>query len=29
MGSVQTVDMTLMVEKLNLKNLTPEIELTG
>ena len=29
MGSVQTVDMTLMVEKLKLKNLTPDIDLTG
>lgn len=29
MGSVQTVDMALMVEKLNLKNLTPDIDLTG
>ena len=29
MGSVQTVDMVLMVEKLKLKNLTPDIDLTG
>ncbi len=29
MGSTQTVDMALMVEKLNLKNLTPDIDLTG
>ena len=29
MGSVQNVDMTLMVEKLKLKNLTPDIDLTG
>ena len=29
MGSVQTVDITLMVEKLKLKNLTPDIDLTG
>ena len=29
MGNIQTVDMLLMVEKLNLKNLTPDIDLTG
>lgn len=29
MGNIQTVDMLLMVEKLNLKNLTPDINLTG
>ena len=29
MGSVQTVDMSLMVEKLKLKNLTPDIDLRG
>ncbi len=29
MGSVQTVDILLMVEKLKLKNLTPDIDLTG
>ena len=28
MASVLTVDMTSMVEKLNLKNLTPDIDIT-
>ena len=28
MASVQTVDLTLMVEKLDLKNLTPDIDMT-
>ena len=29
MGSVQTVELTQMVEKLNLKNLTPDIDMSG
>lgn len=29
MANVQTVELTKMVEKLNLKNLTPEIDMTG
>ena len=29
MGSTQTVDMALLVEKLHLMNLTPDIDLTG